>query len=134
MSEKRDRDPFNDRYSSSESEETLESEETSESSVTSESSKTSKSAETEETEETAKSEETGETVRDRTNVNMYLPDGLVDDLQLRYSELNVEWRRQHGDDLPKNAEYYPAVIRAGLEGTTVEDQLPLDADEQPGGP
>ena len=50
----------------------------------------------------------------------------VDDLQLRYSELNVEWRRRHGEDMPKNEEYYPAVVRSALGESTIEEELGLD--------
>ncbi|PHQ38256.1 HNH endonuclease [Halorubrum persicum] len=75
---------------------------------------------------TAESEESGGTVRERKNVNMYLPEELVEDLQLRYSELNVEWRRQHGEDMPKNEEYYPAAIRAALGESSIEEELGVE--------
>lgn len=128
MAEKRDRNPWDDRYGEGDEEpETSETSETAESSEVTDTSKTSKSEESAESEKTSEREKTSKsTVRDRKNVNMYLPDDLVGDLQLRYSELNVEWRRQHDDDLPKNQEFYPAVIRAGLEGTTVREELDLD--------
>jgi hypothetical protein len=123
--DKRDRDPWDDRYAGDD--EVADDSEISETSETSERPETSKTSKSEETADTSESAETSKsTVRDRKNVNMYLPDGLVDDLQLRYSELNVEWRRQHDDDLPKNERYYPAVIRAALEGTTIEEELGLD--------
>lgn len=54
---------------------------------------------------------------------MYLPDELVEELQLRYAELNVQYRREHGEDMPKNSVYYPSVIRAALNGTEIEDEL-----------
>jgi hypothetical protein len=102
-----DDDPWDARYDRSESEETTESAETA---------------------ETSKSKESEETIRDRKNINMYLPETVVDDLQLRYSELNVEWRREHGEDMPKNAEFYPAAIRAALSDSTIEDELGLGDD------
>jgi hypothetical protein len=102
-----DDDPFDNRY-------------TDEGTETAEASKNSKSSESSKTAENA---EASQTVRSRKNVNMYLPDDLVGDMQLRYSELNVEWQREHGEELPKNAEYYPAVIRAALNGTTVAEEL-----------
>lgn len=135
MSEKRDRNPWDDRYGGEEEDdvdgseisEASEPSETAETSETSKTSKTSKTPKSEKTEDTSESTGTSKaTVRDRKNVNMYLPDRLVDDLQLRYSELNVEWRRQHGDDLPKNERFYPAVIRASLDDTTIEAELGLD--------
>jgi len=122
--EKRDRDPWQDRYDQDENE--SESEETAEPSETS---KMSKSAETAESDEGTESQETsGGTVRERRNVNMYLPSDQVSDLQLRYSELNVQWRREYDEDLPKNDQFYPAVIQAALEGTSIEEQLPLEDD------
>jgi len=96
-------DPFDNRYADDDAE-------------TSEESEPSKSPE---------SSENSETVRSRKNVNMYLPDGLVDDMQLRYSELNVQWQREHGEELPKNAEFYPAVLRAALGDTTIAEELGL---------
>jgi hypothetical protein len=103
-----DDDPWDSRYDKSEGEE---SEETAE---IAKSSKSSKSA------------ESSETIRDRKNINMYLPESLVDDLQLRYSELNVTWRQEHGEDMPKNQEFYPAAIRAALNDTTIKEELSLD--------
>lgn len=66
------------------------------------------------------------TVRERTNVNMYLPEKVVNDMKMRHSELDVKWRRKFGQELPKNEVFYPAVIRAALEGKTIEEQLGLD--------
>lgn len=110
MSNKRSRDPFSDRYNAGESE----------ASNDSSTPKTSSMSDKEKTSNTSKSDKS---VRQRRNVNMYLPDELVDDLQLRYAELNVQYRREHGDDMPKNSVYYPAVIRAALNDTTVQNEL-----------
>ncbi|WP_180271817.1 hypothetical protein [Halorubrum persicum] len=134
---KRDRDPWQDRYDRDdnrddapfESEQESESVETSDTPNTSKSPKSSKRKETPEmskSTKTAESEESGGTVRERKNVNMYLPEELVEDLQLRYSELNVEWRRQHGEDMPKNEEYYPAAIRAALGESSIEEELGVE--------
>lgn len=138
---KRDRNPWQDRYDRDDEDdapavvdepstsETVETSETAETSNTSEISKTSKRSKTPEmskSQKTAESEESSGTVRERKNVNMYLPEGLVDDLQLRYSELNVEWRRRHGEDMPKNEEFYPAAVRAALGESSIEEELGLD--------
>jgi hypothetical protein len=123
-------DPFEARYQrdDAQSDQTAEPSETAENNTMSETSKTSKSAESGKTKKNSKTTETEKSggVRSRKNVNMYLPDDLVDDLQLRYSELNVQWRREHGDDMPKNEEYYPAVIRSALNDTTIEAELGLE--------
>lgn len=80
-----------------------------------------------ETAETSKTEETAEasSVKERTNVNMYLPDALIDELSIRYSELDAEFQRQYGRSMEKNRDYYPAVIEAGLTGKDVKDVLDL---------
>lgn len=109
---KRDRDPFAERYDRDD-----------EGSETTGSSESSKSAESTESTETTESEET---IRDRRNVNMYLPEDLVDDLQIRYAEMEAKWRAEHGESLAKNREYYPAVVRAALNDTTVAEELDLD--------
>ena len=125
-------DPWDARYSSDnkEDEETTEIEESNNISKTSETAETSKTSKTKESNNSSKRSDTSksdETIRSRKNINMYLPEQLVDELQLRYSELNVEWRREHGEDMPKNAEYYPAVIRASLNDTTVAEELDLNS-------
>ena len=134
-SKKRDRDPWQDRYDRDDEDDApavvdeRSRSETTETSNTSEISKTSKRSKTPEmskSQKTAESEESSGTVRERKNVNMYLPEGLVDDLQLRYSELNVEWRRRHGEDMPKNEEFYPAAVRAALGESSIEEELGLD--------
>ncbi|VTT86320.1 hypothetical protein DM2_2358 [Halorubrum sp. DM2] len=57
---------------------------------------------------------------------IYLPDDVVDDLDIRYSEVNVEWQREHGEQLPKNERFYPALIRAAINETSIEEELGLD--------
>ena len=131
---KRDRNPWDDRYDRDdddqddpaiESEASSETTEMSEASNTSKTSKRQKTTKMSKSEKTAESEESSGTVRERKNVNMYLPESLVDDLQMRYSELNVEWRRRHGEDMPKNDEFYPAAIRAALGESSIEEELGL---------
>ena len=98
-----------------------------------------------ETTETTTTTETGETIEtsDTTDTlgpddegfvlredwngrTIYLPDDDVDELDIRYSEVNVQWQREHGEQLPKNERFYPAVIRAGLSGTSIEEELGLE--------
>ena len=131
---KRDRNPWDDRYdrddddrddAAIESEASSETTEMSEASNTSKTSKRQKTTKMSKSEKTAESEESSGTVRERKNVNMYLPESLVDDLQMRYSELNVEWRRRHGEDMPKNDEFYPAAVRAALGEASIEAELGL---------
>lgn len=104
-----------------EASEASETEEGSQSSESSGSSKTSKGEKTQ--------EKSGGGVRERKNVNMYLPDALVEELQLRYAELNLEYRRERGEDMPKNQVFYPAVIKAALGESTVREMVDAIDDE-----
>lgn len=92
-----------------------------------------------ETTETRKTIETGDTTdtpepgderfvlrEDWNGRTIYLSDDDIDELDIRYSEVNVQWQREHGEQLPKNERFYPAVIRAGLSGTSIEEELGLD--------
>ena len=133
----------------SKTEQTVESEETSERSKTSKSEEMSLSGKTSErtesktepaggdlskssgtpkmsstTESTGK-EESEETIRDRKNVNMYLPEADVQEMQIRFDELNARHRRVHGRAMEKNRDYYPAIVRAALNETSLEEELDL---------
>lgn len=88
-----------------------------------ENSETSETAETMSTSETAESEET---VKDRKNVNMYLPEDLVGEMNIRYAELDAQFQREHGRSMEKNRDWYPAIIRAGLTDNSVKEVLGLD--------
>ena len=57
---------------------------------------------------------------------IYLSDDDVDELDLRYSEVNVQWQREHGEQLPKNERFYPAMVRAAINETSIEEELGLD--------
>lgn len=118
-----------------EEEETEETVETAENSETSESMTTSETAETAESSEMAESMTTSETsetseseaaVKDRKNVNMYLPEDLVGEMNIRYSELDAKYQREHGRTMEKNRDYYSAVIEAGLTDKSIEDVLDLE--------
>lgn len=64
-------------------------------------------------------------VKDRPSVLMYLPEELHSDLDIRFDELNAQYKREHGEALEKNRDYYPAVIKAGLEGEDIKDILDI---------
>lgn len=103
-----------------------------EESETAESSEPSEEAETEKTEETTEMSQTSGTaktaksnVKERSNVNMYLPDDLVNELSITFDELNAQHKREHGEPLEKNRDFYPAIVKAGLEGKDVKDVLDI---------
>lgn len=87
---------------------------------TGEKSKSSKLSKTEQTDKRKK-----KSVKDRPSVLMYLPEELHSDLDIRFDELNAQYKREHGEALEKNRDYYPAVIKAGLEGEDIKEILDL---------
>jgi hypothetical protein len=56
---------------------------------------------------------------------MYLEEGLAGDLDLRFQELRLQYQREHGEKIQKNRDFYPALARAAINNTTVEDELGL---------
>ena len=87
---------------------------------TGEKSKSSKLSKTEQTDKRKK-----KSVKDRPSVLMYLPEELHSDLDIRFDELNAQYKREYGEALEKNRDYYPAVIKAGLEGKDIKEILDL---------
>lgn len=71
------------------------------------------------------SEAESASIKDRPSVLMYLPEEIHGELDVRFDELNARYKREHGEALEKNRDYYPAVIQAGLEDRSVEDILEL---------
>lgn len=76
-------------------------------------------------EQDEKATESEESIKDRQSVLMYLPDDVWRELDVRFDELNAKHKRQHGEALEKNRDYYPAVIQAGLNDKDIEDILDL---------
>lgn len=64
-------------------------------------------------------------VKERPSVLMYLPEDIHTELDVRFDELNAKYKREYGTALEKNRDYYPALIKAGLEGIDVEDVLDI---------
>lgn len=85
--------------------------------------KPSKKSKTDMQAETAQPDELS--VKDRPSVLMYLPKDVRQELDIRFDELNAKYKREHGEALEKNRDYYPAVIKAGLEGKDLEDVLDI---------
>lgn len=88
---------------------------------------TTETIETPETSNTLEPGDEGFVLREDWNGRtIYLPDEVVNDLDIRYSEVNVEWQREHGEQLPKNEQFYPALVRAATNETSIEHELGLD--------
>jgi hypothetical protein len=64
-------------------------------------------------------------VKDRPSVLMYLPEETRQELDVRFDELNARYKREYGESLEKNRDYYPAVVRAGLEHRSIEEILDI---------
>ncbi len=105
------------RFDDTDKKESSDSDEQSKSGKLSKSSKSSKTEQRDEREQ--------KTVKDRPSVLMYLPEDLHSDLDIRFDELNAQYKREHGEALEKNRDYYPAVVEAGLEGKDIKDILDL---------
>ncbi|MDS0301399.1 hypothetical protein NDI76_21965 [Halogeometricum sp. S1BR25-6] len=112
---------FDDDLDDDESE--TEQEKTVAESKTEPSDKPSKKSKTDMQSETAQPDELS--VKDRPSVLMYLPEDIRQELDIRFDELNAKYKREHGEALEKNRDYYPAVIRAGLEGKDLEGVLDI---------
>jgi hypothetical protein len=82
---------------------------------------TTQTAETGENEQTEESDKTS--LKEKPSVLMYLDEDLKTELDARFDELNAKHRREHGEALEKNRDYYPAIVEAGLEGKDIEDVL-----------
>ena len=59
---------------------------------------------------------------------MYLEESLAEDLDLRVDELQLAYRKEHGEKMTKNGEFYPALARAAINDTAVTEELGLDTE------
>ncbi|WP_218124123.1 hypothetical protein [Haloplanus vescus] len=108
-----------------ESEQTDESDTADKPDMKSKTDKTDNTSKTDMTSQTAQSTDSEKSVKDRPSVLMYLPEDVRQDLDIRFDELNARYKREHGEALEKNRDYYPAVVEAGLTGKDVEDLLDI---------
>lgn len=54
---------------------------------------------------------------------IYLSDGLVDEVEDAYGRYYGSFRSEHGRELAKNRDLYPAIFRSALRGTSIEEEL-----------
>ena len=73
-------------------------------------------------------EENPEQVRQRAARTMYAGKDVIEEIDIKYEELSPRYRRKHGEKLSKNDAFYPALLRAGLYGTSLEAELELEED------
>mgnify|MGYP006277861261 CR=1 FL=1 len=93
---------------------------------------TNAAVETSETSEATEASETtslpGDDVVVREDWNgrtIYLSDDLVDEVEDAYGRYYGAFRSEHGRELKKNRDLYPAIFRSALRGTSMEEELGL---------
>lgn len=70
-------------------------------------------------------------VRDTTGRTFYVGEDTLDDLDALYKELEFRYYQKHGDDLPKNKQFYPALFDVVVENPDlVAEKLGLDSDAE----
>ena len=114
-----------------------EAEETSETSEVTETTETGSSTETQETSSPNETNETSKTnIKDEWNGRtIYIPDGILDDLEDTYLESQLKLRKAGRDEFKKNRHFYPLLVQFGLEALSdadadeIQDRLADIADE-----
>ena len=114
-----------------------EAEETNETSEVTKTTETSSSTVTQETSSPNKTKETNKTnIKDEWNGRtIYIPDGILDDLEDTYLESQLKLRKAGRNEFKKNRHFYPLLVQFGLEALSdadadeIQDLLSDIADE-----
>ena len=114
-----------------------EAEETNETSEVTKTTETGSSTVTQETSSPNKTKETKETnIKDEWNGRtIYIPDGILDDLEDTYLESQLKLRKAGRNEFKKNRHFYPLLVQFGLEALSdadadeIQDRLSDIADE-----
>jgi hypothetical protein len=81
-----------------------------------ETNETSSSTETQETNETNRTNETKINIKEDWNGRtIYIPDGILDELEDTYLESQLKLRKAGQDEFKKNRHFYPLLVQFGLE-------------------
>ena len=103
----------------------------SETSEVSETVETSSSTETTESESTS---ETNETSKTKTNIKdewngrtIYIPDGVLDEMEDTYLESQLKLRKAGQDEFKKNRHFYPLLVQFGIEALSEADAEEIQA-------
>jgi hypothetical protein len=102
-----------DEVDSSETSEVTETAETDSSTETPESNSTSETSGTSETKTNIKDEWNGRTI--------YIPDGILDEMEDTYLESQLKLRKAGQDEFKKNRHFYPLLVQFGLEALADAD-------------
>jgi predicted DNA binding protein len=111
-----------------------ETNEISEVNETAETSSPTEMRETSSTSKTKKSSKTKGTSETKTNIKeewngrtIYIPDGILDDLEDTYLESQLKLRKAGQDELKKNRHFYPLLVQFGLEALSDADSDDIQA-------
>lgn len=106
-----------------------EAEETNGTGNVTEATETSSSTGTQETSSPNKTRETNKTnIKDEWNGRtIYIPDGILDDLEDTYLESQLKLRKAGRDEFKKNRHFYPLLVQFGLEALSDADVEEIQA-------
>ena len=98
------------------------------SSETSEVSETVETSSSTETTESTSTSETNETSKTKTNIKdewngrtIYIPDGVLNEMEDTYLESQLKLRKAGQDDFKKNRHFYPLLVQFGVEALSDAD-------------
>jgi hypothetical protein len=87
-----------------------------------------------ETQETNSPNGTSETSKTKTNIKeewngrtIYVPDGILDELEDTYLESQLKLRKAGQDEFKKNRHFYPLLVQFGLEALSDADDDEIQA-------
>ena len=104
------------------------SSETSEVSETVETSSSTETTESNSTSETNKTSETKTNIKDEWNGRtIYIPDGVLDEMEDTYLESQLKLRKAGQDEFKKNRHFYPLLVQFGVEALSEADAEEIQA-------
>ena len=102
--------------------ETSEVSETVETSSATETTESTSTSETDETNETSEASETKTNIKDEWNGRtIYIPDGVLDEMEDTYLESQLKLRKAGQDEFKKNRHFYPLLVQFGVEALSEAD-------------
>jgi hypothetical protein len=101
---------------------------------TSEVSETVETSSSTETTDSTSTSETNETSKTKTNIKdewngrtIYIPDGVLDEMEDTYLESQLKLRKAGQDEFKKNRHFYPLLVQFGVEALSEVDAEEIQA-------
>jgi len=101
---------------------------------TSEVSETVETSSSTETTDSTSTSETNETSKTKTNIKdewngrtIYIPDGVLDEMEDTYLESQLKLRKAGQDEFKKNRHFYPLLVQFGVEALSEADAEEIQA-------